>query len=57
MVPEYIAGIVSAVAVLILILSGYLRGEGGFQRAARMFGGGILIAAVMVILARLFERS
>jgi hypothetical protein len=49
-------GLLSGIAVLILILSGYAGRAGGLSKALRMLAGGALIAALMALLALVAER-
>jgi len=51
-----LVGILSLVAVLALILSGYARQPGGMRTAVRMFAGGVVVAAIIAVLALAFER-
>lgn len=54
---EIFVGIVSAIAVLVLLLGGYIGRPGGLSQAAKLFGGGVLVAGVMVALALLLDRA
>ena len=56
MSAEKIAAIVATVAILVLILSGYARGQGGTGRAVKMLGWGLLVAAGIMLTAYLIER-
>jgi hypothetical protein len=53
---EIIAGLVSAVAVLVLILGGYVGRPGGLSTAAKMLAGGFLVAGLMVLVALILDR-
>jgi len=53
---EIIAGLVSAIALLVLILGGYVGRPGGLSQAAKMLAGGFLVAGMMVLLALALDR-
>jgi len=54
---EIIVRILAAAAILVLILSGFARGPGGFGRAFKMLAWGILVAAGIFLAAWIAERS
>jgi hypothetical protein len=54
---EIFAGIISAVAVLFLILGGYIGRPGGLSKAAKMLAGGVLVASLIVLLALVLDRA
>lgn len=52
---EIAAGLISAIAALVLIVGPSLSKPGGLSTAAKMLAGGALIAGMIVLLALVFD--